>query len=161
MDHNCDATGSTGTGQWEKARNIVLMALLLLLSYQAGLGNGRGEKTTAEYAALRSQYGKLLSEYDRAFGEYSVDEESMRSDIGTIRRFKGSVRSPRGEENHEPLIARVVELFGCEISGAAPLKPTLFDQSVPRRASAARAHKSSHTPAPKHSTKNLCSSHCA
>ncbi|MGA7402876.1 MAG: hypothetical protein WCC99_02980 [Candidatus Sulfotelmatobacter sp.] len=72
MDANYDATGKTSTGQWEKARNIVLMALLLLLSYQAGLGNGRGEKTTAEYAALRSQYDKMSSEYDRAFGQYSV-----------------------------------------------------------------------------------------
>ncbi len=72
MDHNYDATGSAGAGPWDKARNIVVMAVLLALSYQAGVGHGRGEKTTAEYAALRSQYDKMLSEYDRAFGEYSA-----------------------------------------------------------------------------------------
>jgi outer membrane murein-binding lipoprotein Lpp len=71
MDAN-DGTNSTGAGPWEKARNIVVMAVLLLLSYRAGLGNGRGEKTATDYATLRSQYDKMSSEYDRAFGQYSA-----------------------------------------------------------------------------------------
>lgn len=72
MNASDDGTNGAAAGQWEKARNLVVTALLLVLSYRAGLGNGRGEKAAADYAALRSQYDKMISEYDRASGQYSA-----------------------------------------------------------------------------------------
>jgi hypothetical protein len=72
MDQNYDPTKSADAARWEKVRNVALMAVLIAVSYQAGLGHGRAEKATSEYAALKSKYDKMLSEYDRAFGEYSA-----------------------------------------------------------------------------------------
>jgi hypothetical protein len=72
MDANFDGPRAEGTRPWEKSRNLAAVALLLAISYWAGLKRGREEKTSAEYVALRSQYDRMLSEYDRASGQYSI-----------------------------------------------------------------------------------------
>ena len=98
MDTNYDGTNSTGAGSWEKGRNIVVVAMLLALSYQAGVGHGRGEKTTAEYAALRSQYDKMLLEYDRAFGQYSAMKSQCDQTSAQYAALKAQYDSFQGKK---------------------------------------------------------------
>jgi hypothetical protein len=76
VEANYDGTNGTGTEPWECSRSMVVMAVLLALAYQAGAGHGRGEKTRAQYAALRSQHDKMLSEHDRAFGSTPLGKKT-------------------------------------------------------------------------------------
>jgi hypothetical protein len=52
MDANYEGTNSTGAGPWHRAGNMVVMAVLLARSYQAGVGRG-GEKTTGSVRCIK------------------------------------------------------------------------------------------------------------
>lgn len=79
MTTDQDSSNRATTGTWEKARNIIGIVLLVVTSYELGLGRGRSEKSMGEYSALKAQYGQiekeysaLRQEYDRIETEYSA-----------------------------------------------------------------------------------------
>lgn len=55
---------------WEGARNLIGVGLLMVLSYQMGVGHGRSAKTLGEYSALRTQYQRIETEYSTLKAEY-------------------------------------------------------------------------------------------
>ena len=59
-------------GVGRKIRTVGGLVLLAVISYEMGLLQGRAEKTTSEYAALRDQYSALKTEYERDYAQYSA-----------------------------------------------------------------------------------------
>jgi predicted nuclease with TOPRIM domain len=55
---------------WEKTANLVGVGLLMVLSYQAGLAHGRGDKTMGQYVALKAQYQRIETEYSELKAQY-------------------------------------------------------------------------------------------
>lgn len=74
-----DNANRTGADAGEKVRKVLGIALLMLISYEIGLGHGRSEKIAGQYTALKAQYDRIESQYsglkadyDRADTEYSL-----------------------------------------------------------------------------------------
>ena len=70
MITNDGISDDKGVGQ--KVRNLGILVLVAMLSYEMGLSRGRAEKSAGEYAALRIQYSALKTEYERDYAQYSA-----------------------------------------------------------------------------------------
>jgi len=55
---------------WERTANLIGVGLLMVLSYQAGLARGRGDKTMGQYTALKAQYDRIETEYSSLKARY-------------------------------------------------------------------------------------------
>jgi hypothetical protein len=55
---------------WERTRNMFGVALLMFLSYQAGLANGRGNKSMGQYTTLKAQYDRIEGQYSSLRAQY-------------------------------------------------------------------------------------------
>ena len=65
-----DSTNRAKTDAGEKLRKILGLAILVLVSYEVGLGHGRSRKVTDQYAEMRAQYSALKAEYDHVDKDY-------------------------------------------------------------------------------------------
>jgi septal ring factor EnvC (AmiA/AmiB activator) len=62
------------TGIWEKTRNVIALALLVVISYAMGLGHARSEKSAGEYSALKAEYDRTEKEYTALKAQYERTE---------------------------------------------------------------------------------------
>jgi len=79
MTTNHDNSDRVSTRIREKTRNVIGLVLLVVISYETGVGHARFEKRTGEYTALKAQYDRieaqysaLKPQYDRTGAQYSA-----------------------------------------------------------------------------------------
>ena len=63
MTTNHENSNSVDTDVWKKTRNVITIVLLVVTSYEIGLGHGRSERRISEYSALKAQYDRIETEY--------------------------------------------------------------------------------------------------
>jgi septal ring factor EnvC (AmiA/AmiB activator) len=59
---------------WVKTRNAIGIALLVVVSYEMGLGHARSERSAGEYSALKAQYNQIETEYAALKTQYNQIE---------------------------------------------------------------------------------------
>jgi len=64
---------------WKKWSSVVAIALLLMTTYQYGLGQGRHERQLDQYAAAKAQYDRLQSDYADLKKQYDSLQQSQES----------------------------------------------------------------------------------
>jgi multidrug efflux pump subunit AcrA (membrane-fusion protein) len=74
MTTNDDNSNRVNTGVWEKIPNVIGFVLLVVISYQMGLGDARSEKSTGEYGALKAQYDRIEAQYSALKAQYDRTE---------------------------------------------------------------------------------------
>jgi len=69
MTTDFESNNRVDTG-WERARNVIGVGILMLLSYQMGAAHARADKTRSDYSAATAQYQRIEAEYSALRAQY-------------------------------------------------------------------------------------------